>query len=73
MENRRPPSMMSDSRVLCRAHVDKVDENQWLVEVFGLEPHDYTRRYEIAAKSDTLAAQEGIRRFVAEMEARREL
>jgi hypothetical protein len=39
---------------------------------FGLAPHDYTRRYEIAAKSDTLAAQEGIRRFVAEMEARRD-
>jgi len=53
--------------------VDKVDENQWVVEVWGLAPHDYTRRYEIAAKSDTLAAQEGIRRFVAEMEARREV
>ena len=71
MENLRLPSTMSE-RVLCRAHVDKVDENQWLVEVFGLAPHDYTRRYEIAAKSDTLAAQEGIRRFVAEMEARRD-
>lgn len=64
---------MSDQRVMCRAMVDKVDENQWVVEVWGLFPHDYTRRYEIAAKSDTLAAQEGIRRFVAEMEARREV
>jgi hypothetical protein len=72
MENPLRLSTTSD-RVLCRATVDKVDENQWLVEVFGLEPHDYVRRYEIAAKSDTLAAQEGIRRFVAEMEARREV
>jgi hypothetical protein len=71
MASPRRPYTMSE-RVLCRAHVDKVDENQWLVEVFGLAPHDYTRRYEIAAKSDTLAAQEGIRRFVAEMEARRD-
>jgi hypothetical protein len=38
------------------------------VEVWGLEPYDYTRTYEIQAKSDTLAAQEGIRRFVDEME-----
>ena len=64
--------MRSDQRVLCRAHVDKIKENQWLVEVFGLEPHDFVRRYEIDAKSDTLAAHEGIRRFVEEMEARRD-
>jgi hypothetical protein len=38
------------------------------VEVWGKEPYDYTRRYEIQAKNDTLAAQEGIRRFVDEME-----
>jgi hypothetical protein len=38
------------------------------VEVWGKEPYDYTRHYEIQAKTDTLAAQEGIRRFVAEME-----
>ena len=41
----------------------------FLVEVWGKEPYDYTRRYEIQAKSDTRAAQEGIRRFVSEMEA----
>jgi len=39
------------------------------VEVWGKAPYDYTRTYEIQAKSDTLAAQEGIRRFVAEMES----
>ena len=38
------------------------------VEVWGKAPYDYTRRYEIQAKNDTLAAQEGIRRFVDEME-----
>ena len=38
------------------------------VEVWGKEPYDYTRHYEIMAKSDTIAAQEGIRRFVAEMQ-----
>jgi len=38
------------------------------VEVWGQEPYDYVRIYEIRAKSDTIAAQEGIRRFIAEME-----
>lgn len=38
------------------------------VEVWGIAPFDYVRTYEIEAKNDTLAAQEGINRFVAEME-----
>ena len=38
------------------------------VEVWGIDPFDYVRTYEIEAKNDTLAAQEGINRFVAEME-----
>jgi hypothetical protein len=38
------------------------------VEVWGAEPYDYVRIYEIQAKSDTMAAQSGIQRFVAEME-----
>ena len=38
------------------------------VEVWGKEPYDYIRVYEIEAKSDTLAAQDGINRFVTEME-----
>ena len=41
----------------------------YMVECWGLEPCDYVRRYEIEAKSDNYATQEGIRRFVAEMEA----
>jgi hypothetical protein len=38
------------------------------VEVWGKAPYDYVRVYEIMAKTDTIAAQEGIRRFVKEME-----
>ena len=39
------------------------------VEVWGQSPYDYVRHYEIMAQSDTIAAQQGIARFVAEMEA----
>jgi hypothetical protein len=38
------------------------------VEVWGAEPYDYVRHYEIQAKSDNVAAQEGLHRFVEEME-----
>ena len=38
------------------------------VEVWGKDPYDFVRHYEISAQSDTVAAQEGIRRFVEEME-----
>ena len=38
------------------------------VEVWGDEPNDYVRVYTINAASDTLAAQEGLRRFVDEIE-----
>lgn len=37
------------------------------VEVWGKEPNDYVRHYEIDAKNDNIAAQEGIRRFVDEI------
>lgn len=39
------------------------------VTVWGQAPYDQTRIYEIVANSDTVAAQQGIDRFVAEMEA----
>jgi len=39
------------------------------VSVWGKEPYDFTRTYEIQAKSDNIAAREGIERFVKEMEA----
>jgi len=62
------------NRVLANAVVDVIKPASpvglgiFSVEVWGVEPYDYTRRYEIQSKNDTLAAQEGIRRFVAEME-----
>lgn len=37
------------------------------VEVWGRSPHDYVRVYEIAAKSDNIAAREGLDRFVEEI------
>jgi hypothetical protein len=67
-------------RVLANATVDVIyrpgPEEKGLtlfsVEVFGREPHDYVRTYRIRAKTDMIAVQEGISRFVAEMEAREE-
>ena len=64
-------------RVYANATVDVIREptanggglTLYLVECWGRPPHDYTRSYEVEAKSDNYAAQEGIRRFVAEMEA----
>ena len=38
------------------------------VEVWGMPPYDFVRHYEIQAKTDTMAAQQGIQRFVTEME-----
>ena len=61
-------------QVLANAVVDIVKPSTpkglglFRVEVWGKPPYDYTRTYEIQAKSDTLAAQEGIRRFVDEMD-----
>jgi len=40
---------------------------RYRVEVWGKEPHDYVRVYEIAAKSDSMAAREGLDRFVNEI------
>lgn len=61
-------------RVLCNAFVDILKEPEkdhpgvFNVEVWGRSPHDYTRFYKIDAKDDNIAAQEGIRLFVEEME-----
>ena len=61
--------------VLAKAIVDVIKEptdralGKFRVEVWGREPHDYVHIYEIQAKSDTIAAQEGIQRFVEKVEA----
>jgi len=62
-------------RILAHAIVDRIEipvvngsgNGMWRVEVWGEEPHDYVRIYTINAKSDTLAAQEGLRRFEDEV------
>jgi hypothetical protein len=62
-------------QVLASAIVDVIKPStpvtigNFKVEVWGQQPYDYVRTYEIMAKSDTVAAQEGIQRFVSEMEA----
>lgn len=61
-------------RVLCNAFVDPIDPPEkshpgtFRVEVWGRSPYEYTRFYKIDAKDDNIAAQEGIRLFVEEME-----
>lgn len=60
-----------DQRVKCSATVDKVDDGPvpiWEVQVWGEPPHDHRRTYTLHAKTDNLAAQEGLRLFVEEME-----
>ena len=61
--------------ILASATVDVITPNtpvrigNFRVEVWGQAPYDFVRHYEIMAQSDTIAAQQGIARFVAEMEA----
>jgi hypothetical protein len=63
------------SQVLASAVVDIIKPStpttigNFRVEVWGQPPYDFVRTYEILAKSDNVAAQEGIQRFVKEMEA----
>ena len=62
------------TRILANAVVDVIKPatplrvGHFKVEVWGKAPYDYVRTYEIMAKSDTIAAQQGIARFVEEME-----
>lgn len=61
--------------VLASATVDTISPStpkklgRFKVHVWGQPPHDQTRDYAIAARNATVAAHEGIRRFVEEMEA----
>jgi hypothetical protein len=63
------------NQVLASAVVDIIKPStpttigNFRVEVWGQPPYDFVRTYEILAKSDNVAAQEGIQRFVKEMEA----
>ena len=61
--------------IYANAIVDVLDEppahgrglGRFRVEVWGKPPHDYVRVYEITAKSDNIAAREGLDRFVDEI------
>ena len=58
------------NRVNASAVVDKLRDGSvplWEVETWGEPPHEHRRTYQIEAKSNNDAAQEGIRRFVEEM------
>lgn len=64
------------TRVLCQAVVDLVwapegdRPSRWKVTVTGQPPFAETRVYQIKAKIDNIAAQEGLSRFCHEMEQR---
>jgi hypothetical protein len=63
-------------RILAQATVDLLDDAPvpiWAVEVWGQPPFDYHRSYTLEAKTDSVAAQEGIRLFVEEMENLRDI
>ncbi len=62
---------MSSRKVLASATVDQLRGGPvplWEVCVWGEPPHDCSRTYTLEFKTDNLAAQEGIRLFVEEME-----
>lgn len=67
---------MDSEMILANSVVDVIDEppahgqglGKFRVTVFGKEPHDYVRIYEIQAKSDNVAAREGLDRFIDEIE-----
>ena len=56
--------------VLAQAVVDELEPNRpvplWSVHAWTQPPMPITRTYDIEARTDTLAAQEGIRRIVDE-------
>ena len=55
-------------RIHASAIVDELGFCRWSVTVTGLAPYSQTKKYEVRARTDNLAAQEGIRLFVEEME-----
>lgn len=62
-------------RIFANAVVDIIDPppahghglGKFKVTVWGKEPHDFVRIYEIQAKEDNIAAREGIDRFVEDI------
>ena len=67
--------MSEKDRILATATVDLLEDGPlpiWEVTVTGEPPFGRQRIYTLEQKTDTLAAQEGIRQFVEEMEALRD-
>jgi hypothetical protein len=63
--------MDANGRILAQATVEMLEDGPepvWEVTVWGEPPFDDQRIYTLERKTDTLAAQEGIRLFVEEME-----
>jgi hypothetical protein len=62
--------------ILANSVVDVIDEppahgqglGKFRVTVFGKEPHDFVRIYEVQAKDDSAAARECLDRFITEVE-----
>lgn len=50
------------------ATVEPIARNLWKVEVWEAFPSTVRRIYQIKAASDNLAAQEGLRRLIVELE-----
>lgn len=61
--------------ILCKAFVETIRPatphrpGEFEVVVMGDEPHDYMRTYRVKAKDDSMAARDGIDRFVEEIGA----
>lgn len=53
--------------IFASATVDLISAGKFRVEVQGKEPHDYTRTYEILAKTEDEAARQGLDTFVEEI------
>jgi hypothetical protein len=62
-------------RIFANATVDIIEPppahghglGKFKVTVWGKEPHDFVRIYEIQAKEDNIAAREGLDRFVEDI------
>lgn len=57
-------------RVKARAVVDKLDNGQYHVQVWGDPPHDFVREYTVDAENEAGAAFSCIDKFVIEMETK---
>ena len=70
-----PYIQFKPDRIHANAVVDIIEDapahgkglGKFKVTVWGQEPHDFVRVYEIQARDDNMAAREGLDRFVDEI------